>query len=522
MNIFFTAVFAVLLILKYLIYSPVANIFPDFYGQLNWGANYLFIIPFYLISIFLNYWGAFLAIFCLTSIVFILKSSFFITWKNEKLKGRSWVLFFLWIWPILGIQFFDINSNLLILCYLNFFLIFYFRRDWKVLIILFFLDIFLGIDIADKLAIIIWLLSIVSLFSLIDKLSRNLKILFLVYTALIPQYLSSFGPSLINLHRGNLLGENLAYSFCQSPSNGHIFASIPQCPSIGMGQLENHMDKKCQNGYIAEYDHKYKLIKKHFLFSSSFYGRLEKLVCLENSLLVAVSRLYEGKKFFLQNVFKYQLGETNKTDLLFEKTSAGNSFLFNDKKFYFASEWKEGLFSLNLREFIPEEVRIKGLKARGLYLDFQGYSTLRNSIFPFEFINNKIFEVGTDKLLKREIQAKNAGTWGVSVDEENNRLLISGYWGVQILDLKSGDIIKKFRTGLLPRAAVVDKVNNLIFIPTTIEGKIRVYDRNTLDLIKTIPVGFGTRYPGLSDNSSILFASSLKRHFYWDISKDFR
>jgi DNA-binding beta-propeller fold protein YncE len=94
-----------------------------------------------------------------------------------------------------------------------------------------------------------------------------------------------------------------------------------------------------------------------------------------------------------------------------------------------------------------------------------------------------------------------------------DRAIISGFWGFSVIDLISKKVLKKIRTGFLPRAAVLDEENNLIFVGSTFDGKIRVFNRNTYKLLKTIPVGYGVRYLLVEKSGkNLLFGNNLAHY----------
>jgi hypothetical protein len=108
------------------------------------------------------------------------------------------------------------------------------------------------------------------------------------------------------------------------------------------------------------------------------------------------------------------------------------------------------------------------------------------------------------------------GSPGLAVDPERDRLFISSLWGLEVFDLKTDTLIARKRTGLADRPVVVDAARNRLYVSSTVEGKIRILDRDTLDVIGQVPVGFGVRFLQLSLDGSYLFASSVAAHYYWD------
>jgi DNA-binding beta-propeller fold protein YncE len=108
------------------------------------------------------------------------------------------------------------------------------------------------------------------------------------------------------------------------------------------------------------------------------------------------------------------------------------------------------------------------------------------------------------------------GSMGVAVDPERDRLYVSSMWGLEVFDLATDTLIARKRTGLGNRPVIVDTARNRLYLSSMVEGKIRVLDRDTLEVIGQVPIGFGSRYAHLSLDGKYLFASSASAYYYWD------
>jgi hypothetical protein len=93
---------------------------------------------------------------------------------------------------------------------------------------------------------------------------------------------------------------------------------------------------------------------------------------------------------------------------------------------------------------------------------------------------------------------------------------VSSIWGLEVFDVTTGALIARKRLGLGNRSVVVDRGRNRLYLSSTVEGKVRVLDRDTFDLIAQIPIGIGTRYPYLSQDGRRLFASSASAYYHWE------
>jgi DNA-binding beta-propeller fold protein YncE len=108
------------------------------------------------------------------------------------------------------------------------------------------------------------------------------------------------------------------------------------------------------------------------------------------------------------------------------------------------------------------------------------------------------------------------GAGGIAVDPERDRLFVSSLWGLEVFDLTTDRLIARKRLGLGNRPVIVDTARNRLYVSSTVEGKIRILDRDTFDVIGQIPIGIGSRYPYLSQDGKHLFASSRSAHYSWD------
>jgi DNA-binding beta-propeller fold protein YncE len=93
---------------------------------------------------------------------------------------------------------------------------------------------------------------------------------------------------------------------------------------------------------------------------------------------------------------------------------------------------------------------------------------------------------------------------------------VSSMWGLEVIDLATDAVIARIRTGLGNRPVIVDRGRNRLYVTSTLEGKLRILDRDTLAVIGKVPLGFGARYLHLSNDGTRLFASSGASQYYWD------
>jgi outer membrane protein assembly factor BamB len=115
------------------------------------------------------------------------------------------------------------------------------------------------------------------------------------------------------------------------------------------------------------------------------------------------------------------------------------------------------------------------------------------------------------------LATRSGSVLGVTVDVERDRLLASSMWGLEVVDLNTGAVLRRVRLGLTNRPAVVDRWRDVIYVPSAVDGKIRVLDRDTFELVDQIAIGLGPRYLRLSGDGRRLFASSMRAQFVWEL-----
>src|SRR5262249_3524040 len=107
------------------------------------------------------------------------------------------------------------------------------------------------------------------------------------------------------------------------------------------------------------------------------------------------------------------------------------------------------------------------------------------------------------------------GALGVTVDPERDRLFVSSMWGLEVFDLATDTLVARKHTGIGNRPLIVYAARKRPYLASTVEGKIRILDRDSFAVVGQIPIGIGTRFPYLSADGRYLFASSVWRHYYW-------
>jgi len=142
----------------------------------------------------------------------------------------------------------------------------------------------------------------------------------------------------------------------------------------------------------------------------------------------------------------------------------------------------------------------------------------RNRIYLMEFMHARYAHaIDLDSLRPvARYDVASGGAMGLTVDPERDRLFVSSLWGLEVFDLATDRLILRMRTGLGNRPIVVDRARNRLYLSSMVEGKIRILDRDTLEVIGQIPIGIGPRFPYLTGDGKRLLASSTRAHYWWD------
>jgi len=383
-------------------------------------------------------------------------------------------------------------------------------------------------DLADRLTIAVWagLLLASHLFASPRVGARDLLLL-RALTVVPMNILPAVLPLLAPMHGGRPLGDGLAYSFCEVPGRGTVYAALPVCDSV------NASYEACRDGRVVEYDRRSLApVAEHRFFSPDFHGRLELMVCLDDEVQVSLQALFYRGEHLVQSAMAFSAESPSHFSPVFAGAGSGNSIAFDrahDAIFY-TGEFNDRILRYDRRTRQFAEVA-KGAFARPWTHPFSlarntGSLTLysdsvhpgRNRIYLSEWMQGRdahAIDLDTLQPVAR-YDVGGGGAMGITVDPERDRLYVSSLWGLEVFDLASDRLVARVRTGLGNRPVIVDAPRNRLYLASMVEGKIRVLDRDSLAVIGQIPIGIGPRYAHLSLDGDALFASSTAAHYAWD------
>jgi hypothetical protein len=338
--------------------------------------------------------------------------------------------------------------------------------------------------------------------------------------------LSVMMPLLLPLHGGTRLGDGLAYTFCEVPDRGRLFANIPECDSIWTDY------EHCGGGAVAEYDlSTMTRVATHRFFSPDYYGRMEKLVCLPDQVLLTVHATVFDRHPPVESVLAFRPESPGTFNPRFA-TGIGCTIAYDaaHDAVFLTGEFNHLIVRYDRRTGRSDEINAPELRrdwvtpillssnSGSASLDTKSVHPGRNRIYVTEYLHGR-YAYAIDLTTLRVVDRYDVGggsAMGVAVDAERDRLFVSSLWGLEIFDLKSDRLIARKRMGLGNRPVLIDAPRNRLYLSSMVEGKIRILDRDTLDVIGQIPIGIGSRFPQLSRDGKYLFASSAAAHYYWD------
>jgi hypothetical protein len=273
-------------------------------------------------------------------------------------------------------------------------------------------------------------------------------------------------------------------------------------------------------------------VATHRFFSPMFNGRLESLLCLKDEVQVAMQGTRLNRHYLRQSAMSFPVDAPEKFTPVVAGPEYGIAFAYDEPRdaIYYVAEFSNAVVRKDLRTGQSENISGDALLNRWwnpLSIEgFTGGATIstdsihpgRNRVYLTEFQSGRsayAIDLETRKPVARYDVASGGGL-GISVDPERDRLFISSLWGLEVYDLATDRLIRRIRTGLGNRPVVVDRVRNRLYISSMVEGKIRVLDRDTLDLIGQIPIGIGSRYAYLTRAGDRLIASSMSAQYWWN------
>jgi hypothetical protein len=383
-------------------------------------------------------------------------------------------------------------------------------------------------DATDRLTIALWGIVLFALARwAAPRVGRRELALARVSAVMPMNLLPALLPLALPLHGGTYMGDGLAYGYCEVPGRGTVYATVPVCGSVQPSY------EKCLAGRVVEYDlGSKKPIAERNYFSPAFYGRLEQIECLDDEVHVAIQGAWVRGEPFGNSVLAFPVSAPDSFNPALAGPGVGITMAYDrahDAVFY-SAEFTHRVVRYDratgrIDEVDGHELAHEWFEPVTLYrrtgsasLFTHSVDRRRNRVYLEEFMHGRYafgIDLTTLKVVTR-YDVGGGGALGISVDPERDRLFVSSVWGLDVFDLKTDRRIARKRMGTGNRPVIVDAPRNRLYVNSTVEGKIRILDRDSFEVIGQIPIGVGSRYPHLSTDGRTFFASSTAAHYYWD------
>ena len=284
---------------------------------------------------------------------------------------------------------------------------------------------------------------------------------------------------------------------------------------------------------VVEYDlTRMQRVAEHRFFSPEFYGRLEVMACVPDEVHVGVQGSFLHGRPLIQSVMAFSAADPRSfTPALV--TGLGVQIAYDEAHdaLFYAGEFTNGVVRYDRRSGRFDDSASPGflhhwykpvslaLETGSLVLHTTSVHPARNRLYLAEWMQGRYayaLDLTTLQVVAR-YDVGGGGALGISVDPERDRLFVSSVWGIEVFDLATDTLIARKRIGLGNRPVVVDARRNRLYVSSTVEGKIRILDRDTFETVGQIPTGIGPRYSYLSKDGRYLFGSSVAAHYYWDL-----
>ncbi len=142
--------------------------------------------------------------------------------------------------------------------------------------------------------------------------------------------------------------------------------------------------------------------------------------------------------------------------------------------------------------------------------NLDAYSIDRHAIYVNHFLSgSQISEVDQDNgNVRRVLRTYNGLNHSLTVDRRYDRLIVSGLWGVEFIDLATGEVVLRQVTEFDARAPVIDEENSLIYVPTRHGRYLYVFDRETMRYLGKLLVPTSARNSILADSYLIMSSNN--------------
>ncbi len=333
------------------------------------------------------------------------------------------------------------------------------------------------------------------------------------------QIVLSLGPLVRAPEMAKKLDTHRAYSFCESTHSGAIYAAVTACYLHDSRYL---VSEDCKQEHVAEFaPQSLALTKRHELSTPSYYGRMEFVRCVDDTLYVGGSDMVQNGENLLDSTLSMNMRDPGQVIRNLVPAGIGHRSAYDPKRdaMYFSGEFKDTIIRLD-RTTGEQDTTVGDWYKHPMLVLFalpipgslafapESLHPERDALYLGEIFADAAYGFNLeDHSLIQKYQSV-GGIIELTVDHEADRLYLANMWGLDVWDLKTQTRIKRMRLGTVNRHPIIDKTNNLIYIPSTVTGRLYVVDRINLQKLGSITTGYGPRYGIITQNGKLIFSAN--------------
>jgi hypothetical protein len=378
--------------------------------------------------------------------------------------------------------------------------------------------------LTDALAVAAWATAFLLLVLLAARVGARDRLWMGVGASVACQIGAAVLPLVLPRHGGIRIADGMAYGFCERTADGRLFAVVPGSSGGSDAFLTARLDEISSD--------RLSVVNQRHLFDHTFRGRAIAPLCLPDALQVAMAETQIGTTFQRENVMELSADGSRIVSRSLFGGDMGQTWFWDRERdaVFYASEWSNRIFRLDRRTrrvdrevggtYIPQDQhhwfffgrRDPGSLALSTDADYR-----RGTFVAAHWTTgSRAYEIDLETLqLRRRIETHHGATSSITMDEAYHRAFVTSPWGLDVFDLETGRPLARIRTGLGGRTTVLDVARALVYMPTTVEGRIHVFARTSLRRLGAIDVGYGPRNALFSDGAAALLATNARGYYYW-------
>lgn len=318
-----------------------------------------------------------------------------------------------------------------------------------------------------------------------------------------------------------------AYSFCEASDRSSIFAAVTACFLHDSRYL---VSEDCKQEHIAEFDSRtLKLKKRHILGTEDYYGRMEFVRCVEDTLVVGGSDMVQNGENLLDSTLVAPMDTPEALTRNLVKAGVGHRSAYDPKRdaLYFSGEFQNDIIRYDRQTRAIDEnagdwynhsmLVLFLLPIRGsLAFAPQSYHPGRDALYVGEVFGDAAYGFSLENHRRLAKYTTTGGIVELTVDPKRDRLYLANMWGLDVIDLASGDRLARKRLGTVNRHPIIDERRGLLYVPSTVSGLLFVLDLASLETLGAVATGYGPRYGLLTQDGRNLVLSTNNGTFRWN------